>query len=145
MSEVRIDGGWLGTYYYGPEYGDWPVRFEALFTSIDSGRFRGTVIDDGPLGEATAIGRQLGRRVEFVKTYSQNMAGFTQAPVAYEGTIDEDGKTMRGAWRLKVKEFGVISRVMKGTWDAHRTWREEEASECRRDEVADAVGTPVLR
>lgn len=142
--EVRIDGGWLGTYYYAPEDGEEPVRFEAQFASGSNGRFRGTIIDDGHMGDATAVGRQQGRRVEFVKTYNQKLVGFATAPINYEGAISEDGKTMNGVWRLKARGFGVASHVMTGTWDAHRMWNEAQEADTRPEEVVEALAVPAL-
>ncbi len=76
----------------------------------DGGRFTGLVLDDGPLGEASTDGMQTGRQVAFTKVYVAQASSLTH-PVAYEGTLSEDGTTITGTWRLS---------NISGTWDAHR-------------------------
>lgn len=119
--EHTIGGGWLGTYAYDST-GDSqaPVRFEATWTvQGDGGRFLGPVLDDGPLGEATTDGMQTGRQVAFTKVYVERSSSYTH-PVAYEGTLSEDGTQVAGTWRLA---------DLSGTWDARRAWSHEARTE----------------
>ena len=130
MSEAHtISGGWLGTYaYQGADRAQSAVRFEATITApAGDGRFAGSILDDGRLGEADISGEQSGLRLRFTKTYRN--PGI--ALISYEGTLTEDGQTMTGTWR--------ISRTAYGVWDARRAWSDtgpaaseetdEEASE----------------
>jgi hypothetical protein len=123
MSEqISIAGGWLGTYaYQGP-----PTRFEATFTpALGEGRFSGTILDDGRLGEANATGSQTGREVRFVKLYLRP----GMAPVAYQGTLSEDGRTLTGTWRIGADAQGI--------WDAHRLWSEAADNQTILEEAAE--------
>ncbi len=110
--EHSLAGGWRGTYtYLDNPCQPLPVRFEAAWTMQgDEGRFSGTVLDDGPLGEAETDGMQTGRQVAFTKVYVNQSDSYTH-PVAYEGTVSEDGATVAGTWRLS---------SLSGTWDARR-------------------------
>lgn len=112
-----VGGGWLGTYAYtGVLRRLPPVRFEATLTEPDAeGRFAGTILDDGQAGEADVSGGQGGRGVRFSKTYKKKR----MAPVSYEGTLADDGRTMRGTWR--------IADTARGDWDARRLWSASEA------------------
>lgn len=119
-SEHTIAGGWLGTYAYGERAGRQPpVRFEATWAAGDAGRFTGTVLDDGPLGEAHTDGMQSGRQVAFTKVYVNDASSLLH-PIAYEGTLSEDGTQVTGTWRL-----GIAT----GTWDARRLWSATEGTE----------------
>ena len=125
-----IGGGWLGTYAYkGAGRARPPVRFEATFREPDSdGRFTGTVLDDGGLGEADVSGGQSGRGVRFTKTYRRG----GQPAVSYAGTLAGDGQTVQGTWE--------IAGLGRGVWDARRLWsgggpaEAEEQAEARAGE-----------
>ncbi len=119
--EHSLAGGWLGTYAYGGSSSRRPpVRFEATWTAHgDEGRFTGPVLDDGPLGEAQTDGMQTGRQVAFTKVYVNQSSSITH-PIAYEGTLSEDGTQITGTWRLS---------TLSGTWDAHRLWSHEANNE----------------
>ncbi len=114
--EQGVGGGWLGTYTYkggmrAPPSG----RFEATLTEPDGeGKFRGTILDDHGLGEASVAGGQSGRGVRFSKRYRRRGS----ASVSYEGTLADDGRTMQGTWRTANETHGV--------WDARRLWSESE-------------------
>jgi hypothetical protein len=133
-----ITGGWLGTYAYkGRAAGQKPVRFEATFTALGSeGRFTGTILDDGPLGEAGVTGAQDGRRVHFTKAYFRP-SGYTETgPVLYEGTLSEDGRLLVGVWRLELPGHPSI----QGVWDARRTWGAESETEALVEGAGALVG-----
>ncbi len=110
--EHSIAGGWLGTYAFDDaDAAQPPIRFEATWTMQgDLGRFSGPIRDDGPLGEADTDGMQTGRQVAFTKVYIDRSSSYTH-PVAYEGTLSEDGAHVAGTWRLSADT---------GTWDARR-------------------------
>ena len=143
MELHSIQGGWLGTYCYLPSEQMEPVRFEAHFDSIEIGNFRGTVIDDGPLGEASVVGRQNGDQIAFMKTYIRSHPDYLTAPIEYAGTMSEDGKYLSGTWALRWREFGLIPRLRNGSWEARRMWM-EEAEELEQAE-SEAVRVPILR
>ncbi|MGI4790044.1 MAG: hypothetical protein ACRYFS_14480 [Janthinobacterium lividum] len=117
MSEqgpASIGGGWLGTYAYkGALSAQTPVRFEATVAEPDSeGRFTGSILDDGNLGEADIRGEQSGSGIRFSKAYRRR----GQPGVSYEGTLSDDGLTMQGTWQ--------IAGAAHGVWDARRAWSE---------------------
>lgn len=130
-----VAGGWLGTYYYwGREAGQPPCRFEATFRELaERDRFGGTILDDGPLGEAVVEkGVQQGRHVRFTKVYLEGDLRTGIAPVRYVGTLSEDGRLMHGTWSLAVLRGASGRRVTaSGVWEARRLWSaaEEEAAE----------------
>jgi len=98
-----LSGTWLGTYWQREQ----PTRFEA--TLIHSGNtLTGYILDDSPMGEACLSGEVIGRRVQFSKRYLLKK----QIPVNYQGTISEEGNSMRGTW-----DFGILG---SGPWEAHR-------------------------
>ncbi|MEB3273317.1 MAG: hypothetical protein ACO4AI_00390 [Prochlorothrix sp.] len=99
-----LNGSWLGTYW---QWGN-PTRFEA--TLVQGGHhLTGSILDEGPLGEARLTGEVTGRSVRFVKTYS----GAGQWPVTYSGEVSETGDYMSGTWFFE----GGFDR---GNWEAHR-------------------------
>lgn len=122
-----VSGGWLGTYAYrGSHRHQPPVRFEAVFSGVrGDGRFGGTILDDGPLGLANVSGTQEGLIVRFTKVYvCADSAG--AGPIAYAGTLSEDGRQLKGTWELPIWLPGSRRLVVRGVWDAHRLWAEEE-------------------
>jgi hypothetical protein len=134
-----IAGGWLGTYYYGGAQA-WqpPCRFEATFAPLGSdGRFTGTILDDGPLGVANATGRQTGRNVDFTKVYVGPGGGASGlAPIEYEGTLSEDGRSVSGTWRIVSPGPGRGRRPQgHGTWEARRRWAEAAEPEAHPEEA----------
>src|SRR5579883_1196221 len=130
----NIAGGWLGTYAYQPGSRLPPMRFEATFAADpeQAGGFRGTILDDGPLGEATVTGSQSGRQVRFTKIYRATKACYRTGPVEYEGTISDDGLNIAGTWRLTTNLLGLPLRT-QGVWDARRRWHAEEEPEAVAD------------
>jgi len=110
--EHSIAGGWQGTYTDGDTPSPRPpVRFEATWTMQGSdGRFTGHVLEDGLGGEAETDGMQTGRQVAFTKVYVDQSDSYTH-PIAYEGTLSEDGRAVAGTWRLS---------TLSGTWNARR-------------------------
>lgn len=134
-----VTGGWLGTYAYGG-LGKWqpPVRFEVTFEASEiPGEFTGTVLDEGPLGEASITGTQDGLQVRFTKVYrSSNSLGGQVVPVEYEGTLAEDGRSMKGTWAIVARIPGLPPLRTGGTWDAHRFWSEAAEPEALRENDA---------
>jgi hypothetical protein len=127
-----LSGGWLGTYWYQGRRS--PCRFEATLThAARTGKLSGSVLDDGRLGMANVSGSATGQTVAFTKVYRD--PGL--APVAYEATVAEDGRSMAGTW--------AISRhgrtALRGTWEMHRTWAESaaEAESAQQPEPVEAV------
>ena len=99
-----LNGAWLGTYWQDGQ----PTRFEA--TLIQSNNvLTGSILDDGPCGEATLNGEILGRRVSFIKRYVASQP----YPVQYTGTVSEDGDYLQGDWTLG-------GSMGSGTWEARR-------------------------
>ncbi len=139
-----VTGGWLGTYAYQGRY-SWqpPVRFEATFTPGEGGGFGGTILDDGDLGLADVVGSQSGRQVRFTKTYRvTNASGWETAPVEYEGTLSEDGRSLTGTWMIASGGGGRRDSRIHGVWDAHRLWGEEAAAEPQS--VPEAIGRELV-
>ena len=99
-----LNGAWLGTYWQD----DQPTRFEATLVQSNN-VLTGSILDDGPTGEATLNGEVIGRRVSFVKRYLTNHP----YPIQYDGTVSEDGNSLQGNWILE----GSSS---SGTWEARR-------------------------
>jgi hypothetical protein len=113
-----LSGGWLGTYWYHGRLS--PCRFEATLThATRTGKLSGSVLDDGRLGMASVSGAATGPTVAFTKVYRN--PGLE--PIAYEGTVAEDGRSMAGTWAISRQ--GRIA--MRGTWEMHRTWAESAA------------------
>lgn len=133
MSEATISGGWLGTYAYkGVLRRQPPVRFEATLAAPGpSGRFTGSILDDGKLGEAEVSGEQSGLGVRFSKVYRSQKA----STVSYEGTLSEDGKAMSGTWR--------IGSTAHGVWDARRAW--SDGDEAAAEETQEEYDAPRVR
>ena len=123
-----------------------PVRFEAtlrLEGELSKGRFGGTILDDGNLGEASVRkGVQEGLIVRFTKVYAHANARQGVVPVRYQGTLSEDGKRMTGNWQLS-ELHGAVGRRMRigGTWEARRIWSAE--SEEQGEPEVEAVGREV--
>lgn len=144
-----VAGGWLGTYYYrGREANQPPCRFEATFREMaERDRFDGTILDDGPLGEADVDkGLQQGRHVRFTKVYREGDLRTGIAPVRYVGTLSEDGKLMHGTWSLAVLRGPTGRRVTaSGVWEARRLWSaaEEGTAEPHEEGMSAAQGLAV--
>ena len=139
---TSVAGGWLGTYEYrGLQAWHPPVRFEATFTLRGSqGRFTGTILDDGPLGEAGVNGSQHGLYVSFTKVYLRpgHEEGAT-CPIEYEGTLSEDGRSLTGVWQLKHPARGRRTVRVHGACEAHGLWSETAEAEAARTEGAGAL------
>jgi len=119
QDQSSIGGGWLGIYACKGSLRDQPpVRFEATLSELDSeGKFSGTILDDGALGEALVSGSQSGSGVRFSKSYRKHR----KLTVSYEGTLSEDSRVMQGTWRIADDAHGV--------WDARRLWHTGETAE----------------
>lgn len=115
-AQGTLGGGWLGTYAYkGRLQGKPPVRFEATLTETGDGGFVGTILDDDGYGEADVRGGRSGQGVRFSKEYRRRGMGI----ISYEGTLDEESRTMAGTWRVADAH---------GVWDAHRAWSDHGLS-----------------
>lgn len=137
-AQGTLTGGWLGTYAYkGRLQAKPPVRFDATLTET-GGSFTGTILDDDNFGEADVRGERSGLGVRFSKVYRHQAA-----PISYEGTLAEDGRTMQGTWQ--------IGRTAHGVWDARRAWSdpslssEEETEDDRAEEAAEEWEKPRVR
>ncbi|MBB6049421.1 hypothetical protein [Armatimonas rosea] len=113
---ATVAGGWLGEYHFDSGFPE-PCGFEATFSAVGpDGMFHGTILDDGPLGEAVLHhARQVGDEVIFTKVYRQKRRGLL--PVRYEGRLLNDGKLLRGKWAIVHSRYGTT-----GWWEARRTW-----------------------
>lgn len=105
-----LTGSWYGNYYYSS--GTVAYAFEAVLLEND-GALTGNILDAMQLGEATVTGHFAQSKVEFTKVYYKG----THAPVQYEGTLSEDGKSLCGTWS--------IVPMSRGTWIAWRIDDEE--------------------
>jgi hypothetical protein len=137
-----VAGGWLGTYHYKGRFAP-PCRFEMTLRALTGeapGRFTGTILDDGPLGEAAVEkGAQDGRHVRFTKVYRSANAHYGVVPIHYVGTLSEDGKRLSGTWKMTTLVGPSGRRVSDtGSWEARRLWGEqaEAASEGEPEVVA---------
>ena len=117
---ATVAGGWLGEYHFDHNLGQ-HCGFEATFSAVGpDGMFHGTMLDDGPLGEAVIHhARQVGDDIIFTKVYRLKKRSL--APVRYEGKLLNDGKLLRGKWAIVHSRYGVT-----GWWEARRTWQEQE-------------------
>jgi hypothetical protein len=120
------------------------MRFEATFAMTEGGgHFAGTILDDGPLGEADVTGTQAGFQVDFTKLYRHppRRVGYRTGPIRYKGTISENGMTMTGEWTLAIRTNGITRSHLHGVWEAHRLWLAE--AEAQTDEI-EAVASLAL-
>src|SRR5687767_6819931 len=106
-------GEWRGTYRYDEPFSSaLPVTF-SMRLSVNGevggavggsdGALSGTIRDFGPLGVASVSrGVQSGYAVVFVKVYEAPPAELASAatPVQYEGILSDDGRVLRGTWRI---------------------------------------------
>jgi hypothetical protein len=144
--DLSIAGGWLGTYYYrGSQAWQEPTRFEASFVQkADGGQFSGTILDDGPLGEANVSGTQTGRVVEFTKVYNLQHPFYETAPIVYEGTMAEDGLTITGVWAIRSRSSMLRRSRVHGVWEAHRLWSAEEEAQSPEIEENLSLARPLV-
>ena len=99
----NISGMWLGTYWQRGI----PTRFEVTLIqgkNILSGR----ILDQSNLGDATIIGKVIGKSISFRKTY---LTGSCHS-IDYIGTIGDDLNSMNGTWQ---EDY-----FNRGNWEAHR-------------------------
>lgn len=118
-----VAGGWLGEYHFDHKLQE-PCGFEATFSAVGlDGMFHGTILDEGPLGEAVVHhARQVGDEVIFTKVYRLKKRSLV--PVRYEGKLLNEGKLLRGKWAIFSNHRGVLTASSTGWWEAHRTWDE---------------------
>jgi len=151
MAAHKIAGEWRGHYVHLKRPGD---SFTA-FISESGGQIEGTVIDDSGPGPATLTGSFSFPGVVFTKVY--NRPGVVRDvekigeqtivtvrtyfhPIEYEGSMSDDGKTMRGTWVINGEQT-----LLAGSWTAYRV-DEEELSQSKetgervkRPEVVDPI------
>ncbi len=141
-----VSGGWLGTYAYSVKGKSVaPVRFEASLQSDEPGSFRGTIIDDGALGDSTVRGEQSGATVRFTKVYTTAPRGKGANPIDYSGAMDDSGMNMSGTWTIRDRGTG---KSVSGIWEARRTWVESNSDVALDEELASAaesVGGATIR
>lgn len=132
-----IAGKWRGHYQYRgvPDSGS---GFGAFFSET-AGRIDGTVEDDFAPGEASVTGSFFFPSVQFTKVYrypirdyivdkqSNQVMMYTAFadPIEYEGSMSEDGKTMRGTWTIN----SASGLPVTGTWTAYRLEEKEKKKE----------------
>lgn len=109
---ANITGTWLGTFWQKGK----PTRFEVTFVQ-NGNLICGNILDDGYLGEATLQGEVIGRNISFVKSYLAITE--KRASVNYNGTISEDGNSMRGKWDF-FRRYGFQD------WEARRNGEDLE-------------------
>jgi hypothetical protein len=109
MVNHGITGKWRGHYSYHrrPDDGS---GFDVSFIEEKDG-LTGTVRDDFAPHDATLLGTFSYPAVAFVKTYTQP----TYFPIKYEGTMSDDGKSIRGTWVIEADPYST-----SGTWTAFR-------------------------
>ena len=124
-----IAGGWLGTYHFDDPRHGLPCGFEATLSAIGpDGSFSGTILDDGPLGEAVLHhARQVGNELVFTKVY--RLKERSLVPVRYTGHFLNDGTHLKGNWAIFESRRGRMSAVATGWWEAHRTWNAPELND----------------
>ena len=98
---MDLTGQWSGSYVYPGELD--PVPFNAAIRDHD-GRLSGLVDEPGgawstiDVAHAVLTGERRGRDVSFTKVYDA-IEAFPD-PVAYDGTLDEDGCEIVGEWHI---------------------------------------------
>lgn len=124
MESHQVDGKWRGHYTYAsnPDAGS---SFDALFED-DESILSGDILDDEALGRATLAGTFSFPEIRFTKTYQD----IRLVPVEYQGTMSDDGKTMRGRWTLYDR-----GHVMRGTWHAYRIDSNQEKKQMKAKAV----------
>ena len=122
---ATVAGGWLGEYHFDDPRHGLPCSFEATFSTVGSdGMFHGTILDDGPLGEAVVHhARQIGEAVVFTKVYRLKLSGLV--PIRYEGRLLENGKRLQGKWASFQSRRGILLADATGWWEARRLWEEQ--------------------
>ena len=115
-----IAGGWLGEYHFDDGFQE-PCGFEATFSAVGpDGMFHGTILDDGPLGEAVVHhSRQVGEEMLFTKVYRLKHPDIL--PVRYEGRFFNDGRLLRGTWAIYGGR-GNRHTMRTGWWEVRRSW-----------------------
>ena len=135
LDDISIAGGWLGTYRWGglhclvP-----PVRFEASIVATGEG-FAGEILDAAFPGLALIDGCQRGREVRFTKTYTAASRVERTLSADYQGEISEDGRHLKGTWRIKIEGRKINLFTVHGSWEARRTW-DENAEPNERSKAA---------
>ncbi len=126
-AEHSIAGDWQGTYAFDdPDAARAPVPFQAAWAMQgETGRFTGPAQDNGAGGEASTDGMQSGRQVAFTKVYVDRSSSYLH-PVAYEGTLSEDGTQLAGTWRVA---------ALSGTWDARRVLSDDGSAESAQNKA----------
>jgi hypothetical protein len=99
-----LSGTWLGTYWQNQQ----PTRFEASLVQAGNA-LSGSILDDGPLGEARLDGEVVGRRVSFSKKYIASQAHSVQ----YSGTVNEEENVIQGTWIIPGTKYS-------GKWEARK-------------------------
>ncbi len=128
MASHGIDGNWRGHYTYAknPDGGS---GFDANFVEEGAG-LSGDIMDDFWPGAATISGTFAFPSLRFTKVY----IGQKLAPVNYQGTMNDDGKTISGTWT--VVDNGVSVR---GNWTAYRTDQQSSKEAAKHSAVTEKV------
>jgi hypothetical protein len=116
-----VAGEWRGVYRYDDPYAAALTTQFVLTLTLDGDLLGGAVRDlGGPLGGATITrGVQNGFAVIFFKSYDTPPPEVKTTAVQYEGILSDDGRSLRGTWRLTAGE-GAKAVTVTGTWEARR-------------------------
>lgn len=146
MGAHKIAGEWRGRYQYShspiPNRG---CAFTAFVYERADNAIDGTIIDDSDHPSASLSGTFAFPSVQFTKQYSKSgqthevekqgkyvihVVGTYGPPVAYVGSMSDDGKSMSGTWSisLQIDDSGA-SMMTEGTWIAYRAEEEETTKE----------------
>ncbi|WP_419809339.1 hypothetical protein [Sphingomonas sp.] len=123
MSADDLSGEWRGIFNY--PRGNPPTAFTAFLNDADGALSGHTVEPNLHGGSAIAArldGRRSGTAVTFVKLYEDNDVAYDT--VAYDGSVDPDGREIAGRWtiagvwsgtfimvREREADVGAVSRV----------------------------------
>jgi hypothetical protein len=123
------------------------IRFEASITASTEG-FTGRILDAAFPGPATIAGYQNGREIRFTKTYTSAPSAERTLSSDYRGELSEDGKHLKGTWRIKIEGRKINLYTVHGLWEARRMWNENAESgehESRAEAGAIQTQTAVVR
>jgi hypothetical protein len=128
MASHSIDGNWRGHYTYAknPDGGS---GFDANFVT-NGEDVSGDIMDDFWPGAAVLSGTFSFPSLKYTKSY----IGQKLASVEYQGTMNDDGKTISGAWSLVEGE-----KVVRGAWTAYRTDQESKLAKAKLGKVVEKV------
>jgi len=139
-NSIKLSGQWVGSFVYGPEYGDEmygeKVRFRFYIEEIGDGQFNGTSVDiegfGANLDTATIKGFLTDDFISFTKVYPKYFIleenGMTsedtskpQPRLSYSGQYNSRTKYFNGQWELWSNGIlsgdGSVVDIYTGTWE----------------------------